>query len=132
MAFGEGASSAVGEGGLKASSSASTEKVASVPPCPWELSAFEAALCPLDCGNLRGLRVVRRRMFGFSRVLAWASALALPVKLLSPVEGQIRVQSPKSLQESLRSIGATSPDTQDVLVGSTAAFGTPVYGTVLR
>ncbi|PFH34239.1 hypothetical protein BESB_073910 [Besnoitia besnoiti] len=45
---------------------------------------------------------------------------------------QIRVQSPKSLIDELRSIGAISEQTGETVIGSTASFGTPAYGTVLR
>ncbi|PHJ21527.1 vacuolar sorting receptor, partial [Cystoisospora suis] len=51
---------------------------------------------------------------------------------LQKVLCQIRIQSPKSLIEKLRLSGAISEETGEVLLGSTASFGTPAYGTILR
>ncbi|OEH73579.1 vacuolar sorting receptor [Cyclospora cayetanensis] len=47
-------------------------------------------------------------------------------------EGQIRLQSPKRLFDKLVAMKAISEETFYTLTGSTASFGTPTYGTILR
>ncbi|KYK65560.1 PA domain protein [Toxoplasma gondii TgCatPRC2] len=45
---------------------------------------------------------------------------------------QLRIQSPKHLIEELKGAGAFEEQAGETIIGSTASFGTPAYGTVLR
>ncbi|KAL8271365.1 hypothetical protein Esti_004699 [Eimeria stiedai] len=47
-------------------------------------------------------------------------------------QAQLRVQSPKRLVDQLVAMKAISKDSYFTLIGSTASFGTPIYGTTLR
>lgn len=47
-------------------------------------------------------------------------------------DAQIRLQSPKRLFDKLVATKAISEETFYTLIGSTASFGTPAYGTTLR
>ncbi|KAL8427339.1 hypothetical protein Efla_002302 [Eimeria flavescens] len=58
--------------------------------------------------------------------------LALLSLLSSLAAGQLRIQSPKRLFDKLVEMEAISKETFFTLIGSTASFGTPTYGTTLR
>lgn len=52
--------------------------------------------------------------------------------LIQKCGAQLRVQSPKRLIDKLISMQAISEDNFFTIIGSTASFGTPAYGTTLR
>ncbi|CDJ32062.1 uncharacterized protein EMH_0072090 [Eimeria mitis] len=58
--------------------------------------------------------------------------LLLFVGLVGKSGAQLRVQSPKRLLDKLVSIQAISEENFYTIIGSTASFGTPAYGTTLR
>ncbi|XP_026190174.1 uncharacterized protein LOC34622302 [Cyclospora cayetanensis] len=58
--------------------------------------------------------------------------LVVILGLMGCSEGQIRLQSPKRLFDKLVAMKAISEETFYTLTGSTASFGTPTYGTILR
>lgn len=52
--------------------------------------------------------------------------------LREAAEAQLRPQSPKSLLDKLIAMKAVSEENFHTIIGSTASFGTPTYGTTLR
>lgn len=64
----------------------------------------------------------------------WHPLLAVLVMsmLVGYTDAQLRLQSPKRLFDKLVASKAISEETFYTLIGSTASFGTPSYGTTLR